>query len=305
MKEGLADPLQAYEAGLMEERETLAAYISSADKAAIDALKAYKDFTLAYTEVKDQLGKRLLLDRCLWLSERKYLHSVALSTAFLKELALFVLKYIKKYIELENFRLTTIRKAMRQFISIQEAFFVPIELAANSLISLDSVGVLTPISVFSTLFHAEEVAILREFSENEDIEEAIKAWNLVIPSSLPLIIVQNKVYYQESLPTSTKVKGIITADGFLHVFDRARDRQLVEPVFTLQLTPNRLDLELNQQALMVKLRVRMSRFRNFLKQPMVVVLRLTNERKYECWRAVLTHFLPIYTSVDNIVTHRD
>ena len=299
MKEGLADPLQAYEAGLMEERETLAAYINSADKAAMDALKAYKDYTLAYTEVKDQLGKRPLLDRCLWLSERKYLHSATLSTAFLKELALFVLKYIKKYIELENFRLTAIRKAMRQFISIQEAFFVPIELAENSLISLDSVGVLTQISVFSTLFHSEELAILREFSENEDIEEAIKAWDLVIPSAIPLIIVQSKVY-QEASNAWIKLKGTITADGFLHLFDKSRDRQLIEPVFTLPLAPNRLDLELNQQSMLLQLRIRLSRFRNFLKQPTVVLLRLTNERKYECWRAVLTHFLPVYTSVDNI-----
>jgi len=298
VKEGLADHLQAYEAGLGEERETLAAYINSADKASMDTLKAHKEYTQAYSEVKDQLGRRQLLDRCLWLSERKYLHSATLATAFLKELACFVLRYIKKFVDLENLRLAAIRGAMHQFIAIQEGFFVHVEAAESALGAVDSVGVLTQSSVFATLFQSEELAVLRQFSDKEDIEEALLAWDLVIPASIPLILVRNKVY-QEVANSWVKLKGIITADGFFYLFDKFRDSQLVEPILAQQLTLSRLDLELNPQSRLLRLKIRLSRFRNFLKQPTVVLLRLTNERKYESWKAVLTHFLPEYTSVDS------
>lgn len=300
VKEGLADPLQAYEAGLGEERETLAAYINSADKAAMDTVKAYKEYTQAYTEVKDQLGRRQLLDRCLWLSERKYLHSATLATAFLKELACFVLKYIQKFIDLENWRLTALRKAMHEFISIQEGFFVSIQSVDSTVTAMDSVGVLTQSSVFSTLFHAEEQAVLRQFSGKEDIEEAIQAWDLVIPASIPLVLVRNTIY-QEVANSWIKLKGVITADGFFYLFDKSRDSQLVAPILAQQLTGSRLDLELNSQSRLIRLRIRLSRFRNFLKQPTVVLLRLRNESEYASWRAVLTHFLPEYTSVDSAV----
>ena len=298
MKEGLADPLQAYESTLMEERESLSAYLACTDQAAKHTLEAYKEYTLAFAEIKDQLGKGLVLDRCLWLAERKYLQVAALATASFRKLAEFVLQYISKFVELENCRLAAIRKAMRDFISIQESIFVPLPAAETSILALESVNVLSQSSVFSTLFQPEELSTLRQISDKQDIEEAIRTWNILIPAAIPLILVSDKVHQQVD-NAWIKLKGLITADGFLHLFDKGRDRELTSPIFTQQLTANRVELELNPKSLLLQLRIRLSRFRTFLQQPGVVILRISHQQKYENWRVVLTRFLPIFTAVDS------
>jgi len=298
VKEGLADPLQAYESTLVEQRESLAAYLASADQVASHALKSYREYTLAFAEVKDQLGKRLVLDRCLWLAERKYLQVSASAVTISRKLGEFVIGYIHQFVELENCRLAAIRKAMRNFIFLQDSLFPPLPITPTSLHSLESITVLTQSSVLSTLFQPQDIANLREITAKEGIEEAIMTWDIPIPAAMPLVLVSDKVYQQVD-NAWIKLKGLITADGFLHLFDKCRDRELTAPAFTQQLIANRLELELNAKSMLFQLRIRLSRFRTFLQQPGLVLLRLSHPHKYENWRVVLTRFLPVFTAVDS------
>lgn len=298
MKEGLADPLQVYESTLMEERESLAAYLASADQVAEHVLKSYREYTHAFAEVKNQLGKRLVLDRCLWLAERKYLQTSVSAVTISRKLGEFVIGYIQKYVELENFRLATIRKAMRNFLLLQESLFLPLPIAPSALNSLESVTVLSQSLVVSTLFHPEDLAILKEISDKEGVEEAIMAWDMPVPTAMPLVLVSDNVYQQVD-NAWVKLKGLITADGFLHLFDKCKDRELITPVLTQQLIENRLELEINAKSMLFQLRNRLSRFRSFLQQPELVLLRLSDTQKYENWRVVLTRFLPVFTTVDS------
>ena len=186
---------------------------------------------------------------------------------------------------------------MRRFVTLQEAVFAGLPCAGRCEAALESVGTLTEASVCGTLFQVEEHMVLRQLTGKEDIEEAITSWDLVVPSALPLVLVRNKVY-QEVAGTWIPRKGLISADGFLYLFDQSRDSLFLEPIFTQQLTGNRLDLELNPQSFLLKLKVRLSRFRSLLKQPGGVVLRMTTARKYESWSTVLTRFVPVFTMVD-------
>ena len=277
--------------------------MEAADIAGIKAVTSYKEYTTAHRDVSESLGKRPVLDCCLWLAERRYLLAATDSISEIKKVAMFVLQLVKRFVRRENSRNAAISAAMKQFVSLQETTFSPVDIAGSVLSELSSINTVDDTTVLTNLFQPGEIQVLKQFTDKPTLEEAIFCWDVIVPAPMPLALICGKVYI-ESSNSWVKMKGVVSGDGFLHLFDRKKDEMMVDPCVSLQLAENRVEMEINGEAMTVMFRGKVSRIKNLIKQQDVLLLKLTNGRKFAAWQSLLPRFLPSYTSIDPLTLQK-
>lgn len=243
-----------------------------------------------------------MLERCTWLAERRYLHAAAEAISVLRGLAAFVVQFVRRFVHLESERIAAISAGLEAFVQLQETVFAPSAVAGQTLTLLQSVKPPEEMTLFASFFDAGDQSAIRELAARDTLEDAIIAWDLVVPPASPLVLAVGKVLSDEA-GVWRKLKAVVSADGLLHLFDKSKDPEMLGPVLSLHLAQNRVDLELRPQALSLHFRFRMSRIKSFLHKGNTILLKLSHPQKFAHWCSVLTQFLQSFTTLDSAPLH--
>lgn len=230
-----------YDLKVAESKAKVKSLMDQIDKKLKSAQKNFKFFLTTMQKSEEKIDHKV----CVWICEMKFLSSAMKLSQIQQSLGETVRAIWEDALRLENTRYLCIKKAMKEYLSLQSSVFMFENL--NALKSIEEIEENQGESLSDKkLFRPDELSILSELGIEDNYIENLSRWLPKPVSDFDWVLKEGFIYMENGVFQQwQECYGVVVKSRFLHIFTTKPELPFKKPMESLYLARAKLMVSQN------------------------------------------------------------